>query len=281
MARPSRNRPSIASFIAFARRGGLPIWSTPASIRSRSRSTRPWARSMTGYFSRRQRTARADRKRYRSSPAAGRDPQILRRARDIQQRRQRRVRHRDLVFKPVQQRFENPDNRGNARQEAFHRRSIARAHRQRHRAIARGANLGQFRRRLIEALDDRRAIAERADGGPCFRECCICRLPGLRGCLHLRGRRGRFLEQRSDIRRPVAGNLLANRQHRAVGLHRLDRLGLAGKGPVLRDKHTRAKDDRQDRHRKHRYRKEPTDPHVVIPLREGAANVCGTRLRQP
>jgi hypothetical protein len=78
-----------------------------------------------------------------------------------------------------------------------------------------------------------------------------------------------FLEQRSDIRRPVAGNLLANRQHRAVGLHGLDRLGLAGKGPVLRDKHPGAKDDRQDRHRKHRYRKETTDPHVVIPLREG------------
>ena len=60
-----------------------------------------------GYFSRRQRTAGGDRKRYRSSPAAGRDPQILRRAGDIQQRRQRRVRHRDLVFEAVQQRFES------------------------------------------------------------------------------------------------------------------------------------------------------------------------------
>ena len=85
-----------------------------------------------GYFRRRQRTVRVlIASDIVAGAAAGGDPQILRGAGDIQQRRQRRVRRRDLVFKAVQQRLDHPDHLGNAGQEALDRRRIAPAHGQR------------------------------------------------------------------------------------------------------------------------------------------------------
>ena len=74
---------------------------------------------------------------------------------------------------------------------------------------------------------------------------------GLRNRLELSRCRGTLLEQRTEIRRSMAGYLLTHRQDSAVSLYRLDRLGLARKGTILRHNDPGAKDGRQNRDREH------------------------------
>ena len=146
------------------------------------------------YFGRRQWTARTDRKRHRGGPAAGTDPQILGCAGDVQQRRQRRIGHRHLVRKTVQERFDDRGSLGHAGQEAFDHRSIAPTHGRSQHTIRRGANIAQLGRRLIEAGNERCAIAnsEHSRAGVCERR--IRHLHGLRNGFELSRRGGPVLE---------------------------------------------------------------------------------------
>jgi len=54
----------------------------------------------------------------------------------------------------------------------------------------------------------------------------------------------------------MVGDMLTNRQNRAVGLDRLDRLALAGKRTILWNQNPGGEDNRQSRYREHGYRKE-------------------------
>ena len=204
-----------------------------------------------GVFSRRQRTVRADPERQDRGAAAGSNAQILGGAGDIQQRRQRSVGGRHLIFETVQERFNDRDGLAHGRQEAFDYRRITPAHRRNQRAIGRGANICKLGRRLVEACDNRCAIAERADGGPGVRKRRLRRLHGLCNRIELGGGSRPLLEQRRDIHRSVAGDLLAHQQNRAEGFHGLDRLALAGDNAILRHQHLRTEQHSQPRHREH------------------------------
>lgn len=204
-----------------------------------------------GHFSRRQWAARTDRGGHRSGAATGGEPHILGCAGNIEQRGQRRVGRRHLVFKTIQKRFDDRDDVGNAGQEAFEHRCITRAQGHTDRTIGRSADVGKLDCGLVEAFDDRGAIAESADHCPGIGEGGIRLMHYLCNRIELGGCGCAIPEQRRKIRCPMAGYLLTHGQHRSKCLHRLERFGLAGKGTILRYQNQGGEDDRQGRHRKH------------------------------